>query len=342
MEGRQPFVLVSNAAFAEDAPPNMPSQRPLQPVLGLVIPCYNEAAVLPRLLAELEKLAETAGVAVKVLFIDDGSRDATFEIIAKAAEKNPNLACLRFSRNFGHQTAVYAGILNSRADVVGIMDADLQDPPQVLLQMVGQWRAGYDVVYGVRQKRKEGLVLRAAYAGFYRLFQRISQVEMPLDAGDFCVMDRRVVEVLQRMPEQSPFLRGLRSWVGFRQIGIPYDRPQRAAGRTKYNWSRLTNLAIQGLVSFSSVPLRLATWLGLLASALGFALLIWATISALLLERIPPGWASLAVMVLFFGGIQLIMLGVLGEYVGRIFEQVKNRPLYVVESQAGWLETSAK
>lgn len=315
----------------------MSSQRPANAVLGLVIPCHNEAAVLPALLAELEGLAKRWGGPVKVLLIDDGSSDETFEIISRAANANAAIACLRFSRNFGHQTAVYAGIFHSDADVVGIMDADLQDPPEVLLRMLEQWRAGYDVVYGVRQNRKEGLLLRGAYALFYRVFQKLSQVQMPLDAGDFCVMDRRVIEVLKSMPERSPFLRGLRSWVGFRQTGISYDRPVRAAGETKYNWSRLTNLAIQGVVSFSSVPLRLAAWLGLLASALGFVLLLWAIVSALVLDRIPPGWASLAVMILFFGGIQLIMLGVLGEYVGRIFEQVKNRPLFVIESKTGWL-----
>lgn len=316
----------------------MPNSRPLHPVLGLIIPCHNEQAVLPRLLEELEKLQRSCGCETRILFIDDGSRDRTFELIAEAASNNPSIACLQFSRNFGHQTAVYAGLMHIEADLAGILDADLQDPPEVLLQMIEKWREGYDVVYGIRQNRKEGLFLRTGYALFYRLLKRLARVEMPLDAGDFCIMDRRVLNVLRQLKEQAPFLRGLRSWVGFRQIGVPYNRGGRAAGQSSYNLSRLLELAIQGLVSFSSVPLRLAAFLGLACSGIGFLLLVWAVVSALLLDRIPPGWASLAVMVLFFGGIQLTMLGVLGEYVGRIFEEVKRRPLFVADQCVGWLK----
>jgi glycosyltransferase involved in cell wall biosynthesis len=316
----------------------MPHDRASDPVLGLIIPCRNEEAVLPRLLEELEKLA--ARTKLKVLFIEDGSRDRTFEILADAARRNGSIACLRFSRNFGHQTAVQAGLRHAEGDVIGIIDADLQDPPEVLLQMVEKWREGYDVVYGIRQNRKEGVLMRFAYAAFYRLLKRLARVDIPLDAGDFCVMDRSVVEILKQMPEQAPFVRGLRSWVGFRQTGVRYDRAGRAAGESKYSLSRLMELAIRGVVSFSSAPLRLAAWLGVVCSGIGFCLIIWAIVSALVLERIPPGWASLAVMVLFFGGIQLILLGILGEYIGRIFEQVKNRPLFVVDSAVGWLSAS--
>lgn len=315
----------------------MQSERPKQAKLGLIIPCYNEEAVLPKLLAGLEKMQESSDLRINVLFIDDGSRDRTFELITEAALKNRSIACLRFSRNFGHQIAVAAGLRYVEGDVVGVLDADLQDPPEVMLKMVDKWAEGYDVVYGVRQNRKEGVMLRGAYALFYRLLKRVANVELPLDAGDFCVMDRRVVDCLKRMPEHAPFIRGLRGWAGFKQTGFPYDRAARAGGESKYDFSKLLNLAVQGLVSFSSVPLRLATWFGLFASAVGFCLMVWALVSALVLDKVPPGWASLAVMVLFFGGVQLIVMGIIGEYVGRIFDEVKNRPHFIIDSSVGWV-----
>jgi len=319
---------------------SMVNTRISNPTLGLVIPCFNEEAVLPQLLAALEAFCAKAPCPIRILFIDDGSKDRTFDILAEATQRHPHMACLRFSRNFGHQIAVAAGLRYVQGDVVGVLDADLQDPPEVLLQMMAKWRDGFDVVYGVRQNRKEGLLLRTAYALFYRLLKRVANVELPLDAGDFCLMDRRVVDCLKQMPEHSPFIRGLRGWVGFRQNGFPYDRAARAGGESKYNFGRLLNLAVQGLVSFSGVPLRLAAWIGVLASGLGFCLMIWALVSALVLDKVPPGWASLAVMVLFFGGVQLIVLGIMGEYLGRIFDEVKNRPHFVIDSSAGWVATS--
>ncbi|HEY1172962.1 MAG TPA: glycosyltransferase family 2 protein [Verrucomicrobiae bacterium] len=308
-----------------------------QAKLGLIIPCYNEEEVLPKLLAGLEKMQEGTDMHLNILFIDDGSKDRTFELISEAALKNRSIACLRFSRNFGHQVAVAAGLRYVEGDVIGVLDADLQDPPEVMLKMVDKWAEGFDVVYGVRQNRKEGVMLRGAYALFYRLLKRVANVELPLDAGDFCVMDRRVVDCLKRMPEHAAFIRGLRGWVGFKQTGFPYDRAARAGGESKYGFSKLLNLAVQGLVSFSSVPLRLATWFGLFASAVGFCLMIWALVSALVLDKVPPGWASLAVMVLFFGGVQLLVMGIIGEYVGRIFDEVKNRPHFIIDSSVGWV-----
>jgi dolichol-phosphate mannosyltransferase len=221
-----------------------------------------------------------------------------------------------------------------------VLDADLQDPPQALHEMLQRWKEGYDVVYGVRRNRKEGLLLRTAYAGFYRLLKLVSHVDLPLDAGDFCVMDRRVVALLNAMPEHNRFVRGLRGWVGFRQIGVEYDRQGRTVGTSKYNLSRLLKLALDGLIGFSSAPLRLATWLGMAASVMGFCLLVWAIAQALFYKETPSGWASLAVMILFFGGIQLLMLGIIGEYVGRIFDEVKQRPNYVVRSRSGWAQAA--
>jgi glycosyltransferase involved in cell wall biosynthesis len=316
---------------------DMPNRRPPDPLLGLVIPCHNEEAVLPRLLAALEGLPRMCRSRINILFVDDGSADRSFELIFEASCHNPAIACIRLSRNFGHQIAVRAGLQHIEADAIGVIDADMQDPLEVLVEMFEKWREGYDVVYGIRQNRKEGILLRGSYALFYRLLKKVAQVDIPLDAGDFSIMDRRVVEVLRRMPEQAPFIRGLRGWVGFNQIGLPYSRGGRAAGESKYSVSRLVELAIQGLVSFSAVPLRLAAWMGLLCSGVGFILTIWALVSATILDHTPPGWASLAVIILFFGGIQLIVLGILGEYIGRIFEQVKNRPLFVIDRSIGWL-----
>lgn len=316
--------------------------RPATPELGLVIPCYNEEQVLPRLFAELEAFMQQAGVPCRVLFVDDGSRDGTRQLLEDACARQPAFAAVTLSRNFGHQTAVSAGLRFSRGDIVAVLDADLQDPPAVVLQMIERWRAGYDVVYGVRANRKEGWLLRAAYALFYRLLKRMANIEIPLDAGDFSLMDRRVVDFINQMPEHNRFVRGLRGWVGFRQIGLKYERAARQAGEPKYNVRRLMKLALDGFVSFSTVPLRLATWIGALTSGLGFLLALWAIGSAIFLQKVPPGWASLAVMLLFFGGIQLVVLGIIGEYVGRIFEEVKNRPHFLVASSAGWVATQAK
>jgi polyisoprenyl-phosphate glycosyltransferase len=315
----------------------MANTRPENPSLGLVIPCYNEEAALPHLLDSLETIQKNANIPIRVLLVDDGSQDRTYEIIGAAIHPGSNLACISFSRNFGHQIAVSAGLHYVVGDVIGVIDADLQDPPEVLLKMVNKWREGFDVVYGVRRNRKENLLLRSAYSLFYRTLQGIANIEIPLDAGDFCVMDRRVVELIKQMPEQTPLIRGLRSWVGFRQTGLEYERAARVDGESKYSLSRLVNLAVHGIVSFSALPLRLAAWLGFFTSIVGFALMFWAIVGVLAFGKTPPGWASLAVIVLFFSGVQLIVLGIIGEYLGRIFEEVKHRPRFIVESSMGWV-----
>ena len=312
-------------------------QRKENPTLGLVIPCFNEQAVLPKLFDELAAFAKTAPGPVFFLFVNDGSRDATAEMLDAACAKNAQFACVHFSRNFGHQTAVSAGLQNVRGDVVAVIDADLQDPPAVILDMIAKWREDSDVVYGVRKNRKEGLLLRAAYAGFYRLLKRVSNVEIPLDAGDFCLMDRAVVDLINAMPEHNRFIRGMRGWVGFKQTGLPYDRSARAAGETKYSISKLLNLALDGIINFSSAPLRLASWIGMLSAASGVIFFGYALVSKFFLAKTPQGWASLAAIVVFFGGMQLLVLGIIGEYLVRIFDEAKNRPHYVVAGKSGWL-----
>lgn len=306
------------------------------PEMGLIIPCYNEELMVPQLLERLQTLARDWPCPLYVLFVDDGSRDNTYALLADACSQNANMACLRLSRNFGHQTAVAAGLAYARGDIVSIIDADLQDPPEFLLEMLAKWREGYDVVYGIRASRKEGVILRSAYTVFYRLLKKIANVDIPLDAGDFSLMDRKVVDHINSMPEHNRFIRGLRGWVGFRQIGLPYDRHARQAGEPKYNLCRLMNLAMNGIISFSSIPLQLASWFGALSSLLGLLLLIWVVLSGLLSGKTPPGWASLAVIILVFGGIQLIVLGIIGEYISRIFDEVKRRPHFIVGDIQGW------
>jgi dolichol-phosphate mannosyltransferase len=215
------------------------------------------------------------------------------------------------------------------------MDADLQDPPEVLPQFIAKWREGYDVVYAVREQRKEGWLLRAAYAIFYRTLQRVANIDIPLDAGDFCIMDRRVVDLLVGMPERNRFVRGIRSWIGLKQIGLAYERQSRHAGKPKYTFSRLIYLALDGLVSFSYLPLRVITLLGFSVSLLSIVLAIFYTIKKLFYGLTPPGFATLVVSIFFLAGIQLVTIGVIGEYVGRIFEEVKRRPLYVLRKVSG-------
>ena len=314
------------------------TKRKPTPELGIVIPCYNEEAVLAKLLDALDALDEALPLPVFFLFVDDGSTDATLAILAEVCSRDPRFACLSFSRNFGHQNAVSAGLQHVRGDVVAVLDADLQDPPSVLETFIEKWREGYDVVYGIRTNRKESLPLRLAYRLFYRILKKIANVEVPLDAGDFALMDRRVVDVINRMPEHNRFIRGLRGWVGFRQTGVPYERQSRRSGTSKYSLGKLTKLALDGLLSFSAVPLRLASWLGALAAFLGFCYLVYALICWTIGITLPQGWTSTIVIILFLGGVQLMVLGILGDYIGRIFDEVKNRPHYVQRTTLGWLE----
>ena len=313
------------------------TERKANPELGLIIPCYNEEDVLPDLLDELNKLDQALPGPVYFLFVDDGSTDATAAILTDLCNRDERFACLSFSRNFGHQDAVSAGLQHARGDLVTVLDADLQDPPSVIPAFVEKWREGYDVVYGVRANRKESLPLRLAYRLFYRILKKIANIEVPLDAGDFALMDRRVVDVINRMPEHNRFIRGLRGWVGFRQTGVRYERQSRRSGTSKYSVGRLIKLALDGLVSFSAVPLRLASWFGAMAALLGFCYLAYALVCWIIGSTLPPGWTSTIVTILFLGGVQLMVLGILGDYIGRIFDEVKNRPHYVHRAKVGWL-----
>lgn len=311
--------------------------------LSLVFPIFNEEAVLPLLLARLdavaEDLARAAGGPVEVIFVNDGSRDGSPALLASAARGRSHMRVLSLSRNFGHQIAATAGLQHARGRAVALLDADLQDPPELLPEMIRLWREeNADVVYAVRSTRAgETAWKRRSAAVFYRLLRRLTAIDIPADTGDFRLMDRKVVDALNAMGEHHRFLRGMAAWVGFRQVALPYQRAGRAAGQTKYPLRKMLALAADAVCSFSHAPLRLATSLGggiaLLSIAYGLV-----TIARYFVSRgsFEPGWASLVVVLSFLSGVQLITLGLIGEYIGRIYDEVKGRPLYLIAERIGW------
>jgi polyisoprenyl-phosphate glycosyltransferase len=317
--------------------------EPKYPTISAILPVYNERENLDTLLDRLPPVLESAADgSYEIVFVDDGSRDGSAEILDSFCTRDSRLRVIHFSRNFGHQAALQAGLDAASGDAVILMDADLQDPPEVLHQFIEKWQQGYDVVYAVRRKRKENFLKRAAYSIFYRSMKVIAEIDVPLDVGDFCLMDRRVVDMLVTLRERHRFLRGLRSWVGFRQIGIEYQRDARLAGAPKYTLRKLVGLALSGYIGFSSMPLRAAAWLGVLSAAAGFSIAIWVLVRTLIELPSPPrGWASTMSVILFVGGVQLLVLGIIGEYLGRVYDEVRNRPLYVVRSRVGFLADDA-
>jgi glycosyltransferase involved in cell wall biosynthesis len=301
------------------------------PAISVVVPVFDEEDNLPHLYQRLTKVLEKVEPEYEIIFIDDGSRDNSGKILEELAENDSKVIDVQLARNFGHQIAISAGLDFARGDGVIIMDADLQDPPEVLPEFIEKWREGHDIVYAIRTNRKEGWLKRKAYSFFYRILQRIANIQIPLDAGDFCIMDRKAVVILTNMPERNRFIRGIRSWIGLDQVGLAYDRDSRYAGQPKFTISRLMYLALDGLVSFSFLPLRAISILGFIISIISILLAIGYTIQKLTRGLNPPGFATTIVAIFFLAGIQLITLGVIGEYVGRIFEEVKRRPLYVIK-----------
>jgi polyisoprenyl-phosphate glycosyltransferase len=302
------------------------------PEISVVVPLYNEQENVPELHRRLGLALASLEVPYEIIFVDDGSRDDTPRLIDELHAADPSLTVVHLSRNFGHQAAVCAGLDCALGRAVMLMDGDLQDPPEVIPEFVARWREGHDVVYAVRRLRKEDPLKRLGYFAFYRILNSISDIDIPLDSGDFCLMDRRVANVLRDLPERARFVRGLRTFVGFRQIGLEYERAAREAGQPKYTLRALIGLAVDGLVSFSSYPLRLVTRMGIAAALLALALLVWVLVEAVArVHYLPRGWASLLVVVLFMGSVQLISLGIIGEYIRLIFVESKRRPTYVVE-----------
>jgi dolichol-phosphate mannosyltransferase len=307
-------------------------------LLSVVVPCYNEEDVLLKTHERLTSvLAGMSALDYELIFVNDGSRDDTQLILKQLQVVDPHVRVLLLSRNFGHQIAVTAGLEEAGGDAVVIIDADLQDPPEVIPQMVALWRDGNDVVYGMRTDRQGESTFKLWTAKvFYRLINRLSETKMPFDAGDFRLLDRRVVEVINAMPERARFLRGMVSWAGFRQVSLPYERAPRHAGESKYPLTKMVSFAMDGIISFSLVPLKLAIWTGFLAIWIAVAGIIVAIVDRMLDKNLTRGWASLFVAVLFMGGVQLVSLGIIGEYLGRIYTEVKRRPLYVVQERLGF------
>jgi len=304
-----------------------------RPELSLVIPIYNEEEVLPQLDVRLKELLKTLAIDTEVVFVNDGSKDKSIDLLRRMASHEPRYRVIGFSRNFGHQRAITAGMEKSRGRAVVVMDADLQDPPEVILEMVAKWREGYDVVYGRRRSRAGESAFKLVTAKiFYRIFAALIPIEVPLDTGDFRLMSRRVVTTMRGLRESHRFVRGLVAWVGFKQTAVEYDRAARAAGETKYPLKKMIAFAIDGIASFSIQPLRFATYVGAFVGAASVLYAI-ASVISWFAGRTVPGWTTTVMLVSFLFSVQFFMLGVLGEYVGRIYEQVKRRPLYIISER---------
>lgn len=302
-----------------------------KPTFTIIAPIYNEIENLPNLYARVQEVLDTTGEPWELILVDDGSRDGSTEVIRKLAEADSRVRPVIFARNFGHQIAVTAGLDYSRGDAVVIIDADLQDPPEVILELIAKWREGYEVVYAVRAEREGESWFKLFTASlFYRLIYRITDVKIPLDTGDFRLLDRKVVNVMNQMREHHRFLRGMSSWVGFKQVGVNYKRAARVAGETKYPFKKMLKLAINAITGFSYVPLQIATYLGFIAAGLSLVVIPVVIILRATGSQAFIGQASTLLAVLFLGGVQLISLGILGEYIGRVYDEVKGRPLYVV------------
>jgi polyisoprenyl-phosphate glycosyltransferase len=307
------------------------------PMISIVIPAFNEADGVRSLHRRLVACAGTWKENYEIILVDDGSTDDTLATLEEIAQGDPNFKVISLSRHFGHQPAVTAGLEHARGDVVAILDADLQDPPEELHRFFQKCREGFDVVYAIRTKRKEGIFKRACYKVYYRLLASLANIAIPLDAGDFCVMNRRAIDAVNALPERGRFVRGLRSWIGFRQLGLEYERQPRAAGEPKYTFGKLLQLALDGVINFSSKPLRLimvaGAFLGLFSLAAALVVLVQYAGNITIWVYNPrnqPGWTSLMLAILFLSSAQLFCLGIIGEYVGRLFEEVKRRPVYMV------------
>ena len=311
-------------------------------LVSIVIPLFNEEPVVDTLYARLVQVIDDQQLRAEVVLVNDGSTDRTMEKVRQICAHDPRFQVVSFSRNFGHQMAITAGIDRAIGDAVVVMDADLQDPPEVIGDMVRKWREGFAVVYGVRRERKgESYFKRATAAIFYRVLRRMTEVEMSVDAGDFRLMDRKVVDQLKLMRERFRFVRGMVSWVGFRQGNVEYVREDRFAGETKYPLRKMVRFALDAMFSFSQVPLRLSSAVGFLSSGLAFVFMIYGlVVRAVFPEYAVPGWASIFVALLFLGGVQLISVGILGEYLGRIYDEVKRRPLYIADEEINFAPRS--
>ena len=303
-----------------------------KPSLSIVIPVFNEQDILPELHQRLNNAAKQITDSYELIFINDGSRDNTFPILKQLAGNDKHVRYLSFSRNFGHQIAVTAGLDNCKGEGVGIIDGDLQDPPELIPEMYAKYKKGFKVVYAKRVKRKGETFLKKFTAKiFYRLLKKITSVDIPLDTGDFRLIDKEIVEYLKQMPEQNKFLRGQIAWLGFSQTFVNFERDSRNTGKTNYSIRKMVRLAMDGITAFSDVPLKFATTLGFIVSLVAFLIILYALFSFFVLERTITGWTSLIISTMFIGGIQLLALGIIGEYISRINTNMRDRPLYIID-----------
>lgn len=301
--------------------------------ISIIVPCFNEEEAIAECHRRLTHVLRGLDLWYEIIYVDDGSRDATAARLAALHAADPNVTVIELSRNFGHQPAVTAGLEAARGEVVVIIDADLQDPPEVISKMLDMWAQGYEVVYGIRASREgeSGFKLWTAKV-FYRLLNALSDVEIPLDSGDFRLLDRKAVEAMKSMPERHRLLRGMCSWIGFRQCGVKYARAARRAGTTKYSVRKMLRLALDGIVSFSTVPLRVLALIGIASAVLALLGIVYALVVRLFTHSWVAGWTISFIGILFLGGLQMISIGIVGEYVGRIYTEAKHRPLYIARS----------
>ena len=311
--------------------------------ISVVVPCYNEEEVLPLLFARLSTAAQNWGMDYEVICVSDGSHDKTWELLKAQNGHDSRWRCLCFARNFGHQTAVSAGLYHATGDAAVVIDADLQDPPESVVKLIEKWREGYHVVAAVRAKRKDAALKRALAWGFYRVMAKLVTFNIPTDTGDYCLLDRKVVNVLNSLPERNRYVRGLRAWSGFRQTSVTFERQARAAGAPLYTFGKSLKLALDGIFSFSTLPLRLVMHLGLWISGLSFLGAIITFLQKVFAAQLTavglqpgPGFPTIVIAILFLGGVQLVCLGILGEYLGRVYEEVKGRPQWIIQESVGF------
>ncbi|GEO05753.1 putative glycosyltransferase YkcC [Adhaeribacter aerolatus] len=299
--------------------------------ISVIIPVYNEASNILPLHSRLHEVLATLTNNYEIIFVNDGSTDRSLSLIRELAQKDFQVKYIDFSRNFGHQVAVSAGIDKARGKALVIMDSDLQDPPELITALYARWQEGYEVVYTKRRARNgESTAKKLTARYFYRLLARITHISIPLDAGDFRIISRKVAEALKQMPEKHKFIRGQISWIGFSQTYLEYDRPERAGGESNYTYRKMIRLALDAITSFSNLPLKIATVSGFLVSGIAFLLMLYTLYSRFVIKDYVPGWSSLMLSVLFLGGVQLISIGIIGEYISRLSDNVRNRPLYII------------
>lgn len=310
---------------------------------SVVVPLYNEELVLDETYNRLTTVLEKIDGEYEIILVNDGSRDKTEEMARAIASKDKRVKFISFSRNFGHQNAITAGMDHASGEAIVVIDADLQDPPELIYQMIEKYHEGYDVVYAVRAKRKGETIFKKVTAkAFYRILKKLVDIDIPVDTGDYRLISREVCNVLRRMREKNRFVRGMVSWIGFKQIGIPFVREERFAGETKYTLSKMIKFSLDGIVSFSTKPLKFTVHIGFTLAILSFLYACYLIVNKLLFSNVIEGWTSMVVIVLFIGGIQMIALGIIGEYIARIYEESKNRPLYITKELVNFGDDSLK